>query len=172
MSAKLFKNNQIHEEFRNRLPLSLLAARLRVYSRGICDDGEDCYERSVIIIWLAGSDTGNLTNEPIKCSIQVKIKIRLLSTKKLSLFQKSVFYIIWFNPYVLFWTFFTLRFKLKKIVRNNNESIFTAQKIMQLVLLDSKPLYKRKLTLTDKQKVYVKFRCWSKICLCFVLLSL
>nr|XP_033339635.1 uncharacterized protein LOC117228079 isoform X2 [Megalopta genalis] len=64
--ARLFNSSQINPKFRNRLPLSVLAARLR--STDQCNKINHC-ENSIIIAWVAGLDIGN-TTEKLLCSIQ------------------------------------------------------------------------------------------------------
>lgn len=64
--ARMFNGNQMNPKFRNRLPLSVLAARL--HCRNQCKN--DLGEKDVIIAWVAGLDIGN-TKEKLLCSIQV-----------------------------------------------------------------------------------------------------
>ncbi|XP_034175240.2 uncharacterized protein LOC117601971 [Osmia lignaria lignaria] len=68
--ARMFNGNQMNPKFRNRLPLSVLAARLNC--RNQCKN--DLGEKDVIIAWVAGLDIGN-TKEKLLCSIQAIDKI-------------------------------------------------------------------------------------------------
>nr|XP_031828583.1 uncharacterized protein LOC116425253 [Nomia melanderi] len=70
--ARLFNGSQINQKFRNRLPLSVLAARLNCTDQ--CNKINYC-NKNIIIAWVAGLDIGN-TTEKLLCSIQVySIKI-------------------------------------------------------------------------------------------------
>ena len=72
---RLFSSSQIHDKYRNRLPLPVLAARLRrksLYSGSGDMESDNTYgEGDVVIIWIAGLNVGNYKHRPLQCSIQV-----------------------------------------------------------------------------------------------------
>ncbi|XP_076389209.1 uncharacterized protein LOC100881262 isoform X2 [Megachile rotundata] len=74
--ARLFNGNQMNPKFRNRLPLSVLAARLHCRNQCTSVDkiNKDFHEKDVIIAWVAGLDIGN-TKQKLICSIQAIDKI-------------------------------------------------------------------------------------------------
>ncbi|XP_050581308.1 uncharacterized protein LOC126917921, partial [Bombus affinis] len=76
--AKLFNGSQINPKYRNRLPLSVLAARLHCTDQYISNEKinkkKDFHEKNIIIAWVAGLDIGNTTNK-LLCSIQAVDKI-------------------------------------------------------------------------------------------------
>ncbi|XP_033364634.1 uncharacterized protein LOC117242238 [Bombus vosnesenskii] len=76
--AKLFNGSQINPKYRNRLPLSVLAARLHCTDQYISNEKinkkKDFHEKNIIIAWVAGLDIGNTTDK-LLCSIQAVDKI-------------------------------------------------------------------------------------------------
>ncbi|XP_076231294.1 uncharacterized protein LOC143177310 [Calliopsis andreniformis] len=77
-AARLFNGSQINPKFRNRLPLSVLAARLHCTDQNVSNEKinnkQDFHRKDIIIAWVAGLDIGN-TTEKLLCSIQAVDKI-------------------------------------------------------------------------------------------------
>ncbi|XP_051163671.1 uncharacterized protein LOC127283055 [Leptopilina boulardi] len=74
-AATLFSGNQVHPKYRNRLPLPVLAARLKIIDQLNCQDetkagGEGRACGDIIIAWIAGLDLSGSSSGALRCSIQ------------------------------------------------------------------------------------------------------
>lgn len=74
-AATLFSGNQLHPKYRNRLPLPVLAARLKIIDQLNCQDetkagGEGPSCGDIIIAWIAGLDLSGSSSGALRCSIQ------------------------------------------------------------------------------------------------------
>ncbi|XP_058794554.1 uncharacterized protein LOC131666163 [Phymastichus coffea] len=69
-AARQFNGNHVHTRYKNRLPLPILAARLRCNASKISNENNHNDDRDVVITWVAGLDIGNATTGALCCSIQ------------------------------------------------------------------------------------------------------